>query len=84
MTLTLRLKTSPLKNNKYSTAPCPYTKDPNIMMHNLSEDIVDFEFEKRNEDPANRHTWVYTARFRGYVFQRVSGPKSIVEHATDM
>ena len=54
------------------------------MMHNLSEDIVDVEFEKRNEDPANRNTWVYTARFRGYVFQRVSGPKSIVEHATDM
>ena len=48
------------------------------MIHNLVDDLIDFDFEKRRLDPHNRQTWVYNARFRGYVFQEVQGPKGIV------
>jgi hypothetical protein len=57
------------------------TRDPQLIMHNLAEDVVDFEFEKRRVDTNNEQTWVYKASFKKYVFHRVAGPKGIIEHA---
>ena len=59
--------------------PCLQSRDKKILLRSLVCDIIDFDFEKRKEDPKNLRTWYYVAAYRGMVFRRVQGPKGISE-----
>jgi hypothetical protein len=56
---------------------CQHSRDLSVLFNNFTEDIIDFDLEKHTEDPTNKHTWVYSAQYRGWTFQRVLGPKGI-------